>query len=482
VDLFDRDKDWDRPLLERFAPGAPITSTPMFKEMLKSEVVTALVQKMVASENLSEQASQQRILLGVKEQPFNFQAAVSFKNQNAHHSTCIEAKKESSIGVGFVDESLYEKLDPLCTISWHDTLLSISEDYEQTGNGYLEVVWNKERTQVKGLHHIPSQTVRIVIEDASYHRHFMVSGEDGMFPTLMATFGDLLFFNNRVKGVNDTPNQPAGAPQDVAAVHFQMGYSIGFGTPSERSEIIHFRRPSSLSRWYGFPDWLACVASIELLQCVVQDRYDFFLNRGVPEFALFLLGKQLAPNDWAAMKAAFQSIVGRGNQHKSLLFNIADPEMKIQLEKLAVEVGHSVSPFTEMANTLDLAIVTAHRTPPLLAGIQTPGKLGATNELPNALMAFQVLVVGPTQRVFMTTLAATLGDSTLTPGLGLSRDSFKLKTIVEEIPLGLGQQQPGAAPAPGDAAKGIQAMGTIGRMRTPMMSSGPRDLAAGVKT
>jgi hypothetical protein len=71
--------------------------------------------------------------------------------------------------------------------------------------------------------------------------------------------------------------------------------------------------------------------------------------------------------------------------------------------------------------------------PPILAGILIPGKLGATNETPNAILAFQALVIGPAQETLESILDMTLGNSKLNGQLGLKPGDFKFKTIVDEI-------------------------------------------------
>ena len=130
-------------------------------------------------------------------------------------------------------------------------------------------------------------------------------------------------------------------------------------------------------------------------------------------------------------------------------------------QKLGLE-GKSDDDFGKTKESLAASIITAHGVPPLLAGVQLPGKLGANNELPNALMAFQILLVGPGQRLFQQTLGTTLGH----PDHGVSKltiKDFAFQRITDQIDL--------------------QAADTVGRMRTPMAQANAegRDISAGVK-
>lgn len=384
--------------------------------------------------------SSQGVSLGRKGHPFNFDMVSRFQSANVHHGRSIHAKVSATVGLGFRTENDRKKkeakstgmpvenlpaegdearidtaLDPFCEHSWQDVINDVCEDYWQTGNGYLEVV-RDDSGQIAGLYHLPAKEVFVVIENSRYQRHYSVQGaEDGSGVRSFARFGDLEDFIRR-------------AGEDAVTIDL-AGVEV---SKENTSEVIHFRRPTSLSRWYGFPDWLAAVAAIELVQCVTQHEYDFFLNRGVPEFMLFILGQKLSKKDREALETSMRATIGLGNQHKSMLVNLpagADT-MRVQLEKLAIESKSDGSQFAGMAESLALQIVSAHGVPPLLAGIQIPGKLGASNEMVQAMQAFQTLVIEPAQRLFRRTLYNTLGKEA---GLGLSAEDFVLNTITDAI-------------------------------------------------
>lgn len=386
-------------------------------------------------------ASHQDPSPGRKGHPFDFEGVIDLKRANAHHSTCIETKSESTVGLGFAtekekrdkaapkfpggiqppqeakgvnkEESQADRrlskaenlLDPLCSISIQDVLSSVAEDYWQTGNGYIEVV--RVGGTITGLHHIPSRYIYVNVEDDQYHMHYEVLGHGmgNVFTSgdrIFAAFGDMDDFKIRRNIPGDTRD----------------------------SEVIHFRKPTSQSRWYGVPDWLSAVAGIELVQCLHQFQYDFFQNRAVPEFMLFLLGQNIGKENWDALISSLEANMGNGNSHKSLAMNITDPNMKVQLERLGLDKGGEDS-FKDLNDSLALEVVTAHRVPPLLAGIQIPGKLGAANEIVSTMKAFQALVIGPGQKVFETTLNNTLGGPDGVPGL--SRGDFELRKITDEM-------------------------------------------------
>lgn len=429
-------------------------------------------------------ASHQGVIIGRVQHPMDFDAVRRFQTANEHHSACIQAKVQATVGLGFVTEQEEEEereldpltgqptkpkdgdiamiskvdevLNPLCAGTWQETFSDVIEDFIQTGNGYLEVVRGGDGDEITGLHHIPAHEVFVFIEDAFYNRHYEV--DSAASPTAeystettrhFAVFGDRDGFLERAGSQGDLPIQ-FNISEDDRLV----------------SEVIHFRRPTSLDRYYGWPDWVAAVASIELVQMLMQHHFDFFLNRGVPELIALFLGSKIDKKDWDEITTALQAATGLTNQSRSLVANLPSftpEETEVMIQHLAQENNDDGDKFKNMRENLALGIVSAHRVPPLLAGIQIPGKLGATNELPNALMLFQLLVAGPYQRLISQTLGTTLGNPEINGGLGLTPEDFKFRRITAEIDLGN--------------------MDTVARMRqSPMQANAEgRDLSQGVK-
>ena len=405
-----------------------LQNSPLFKALAAGEAAPSTV---------GEEA-------GEKMHPFDFFAAARFKVHNVHHSACIRAKTKALVGLGHVlaedlepgpdpeftpegapkakpkrvqknPSKVSEVLDPLCRHSWRHTLEQLAEDYWQVGNAFLEVV-RDEGGKITGLHWQPAIDVRIVVEDNfGTNIHFMIRGRVGG-DVRMAAYGDReSFITRKPIAIGVMP-----VPEDQVK--------------SRRvSEMIHIAAPTTLDRWYGVPQWLASSALVELVQALHQHQFDFHINRGVPEFLMLLLGAKADRKTWKAITDTFDGYVGLGNQHKASVFNIPDPDIKVQIEKLAMEGIQNGTFFRDMSETLSTTIVSAHGVPPSLAGILIPGKMGASNESTNAIMIFQTLEIGPEQDHFESMLGSRLGDSEKNGGLGLERMDFELRTIIEEM-------------------------------------------------
>lgn len=456
-------------------------SKRLFPEMPGADASESLLTQIMKDGGGNSQGrSRQGFQKGKKAHPFDRHKVKSLLLANEHHSTCIHTKVNATVGLGHVttEERAARKkimdgdptgimilqanmgnisrtdeiLDPLCQHSWQETQCDACEDFWQVGEGYIEVVRRDAGPngtgQITGLHHLPAEEVWYVLEDDDYNMHYEVQGgEDAVATRRFACFGDLANFQSRLPNLT-------GASFGQVVTQSDDGPRI--------SEVIQIRQPTSLSRWYGYSDWLAAVAPIELAQCLRQWKFDFFNNRGVPEFMLFILGQRLGETEWQTVVDSLNANIGRGNSHKSIALNLENPEIEVQLEKLALD-NKGEDTFDKTTESLAMSIVTAHRVPPLLAGILVPGKLGATNELPNALIAFQTLVVGQAQRLFQQTFANTLGNPALNGRLGLTGEDFEYRRITDAYDMG--------------------SMDTMARMRQtlPEANAEGRDLSSGVK-
>lgn len=379
--------------------------------------------------------------------PFSMTAMKKFREANEHHASCLETKTQATVGLGFAAEQadggeqplvpkgfeetrVDEVLNPLCDFSWADTLVQATDDFFGTGNGYFECV-RGDGGPVTAIYYVPCETVTMYVEDNGANFHYVVQGSDS--EKHWPRFGDRENFISR---------RGSAADDNV-------------------SEIIHLRRPSNLHRWYGWPDWLAAITSIELAQMSTQQKFDFFYNRGVPELLLLFLGTGIDEKTWKTITDMMHATTGPGNGHKSAAVHLPQfsrDRGEVRVEKLG-DTAKTEDEYASLQDNRAMAIISAHGVPPLLAGIQIPGKLGATNEMANAMMMFQTLRIGPAQRILQQRLGATLGSDAA--GLGLSPKDFSFRRIIDAV-------HP-------------QMLDTMGRMRTEAAASPDRDLTQGVR-
>lgn len=422
------------------------------REPLYSEKSTVRLIKQLIADPV--QKSQQENQIGEVHPPIDLTAAAGLVQANTYHETCLRTKVACTVGLGFKNaydrEMLHwkqnpqrelptgdpdepspvvTKLEPLVSGSVLQLLMDFTEDLFVAGGGAIEVVRGANKT-ITALWFLPARTLSVHIEKVgmvAWHWVYRGEGKERRF----ARFGD------KDRFLRDN-NQVTQAPE-------------------ETSEVIYIRNPNSISRHFGLPDYLSAVPAIELCQMIHQQQFDFFKNRGVPEFMLFFLGANIDKETWDKIEVAIKANIGSGNAHKSIALQLADPNVTVQLEKLAVE-GKTDNSFTELNQVLAMEIVSAHRTPPLLAGLHIPQKIGAVNELANALLAFQLLYIDQKQALISETLASTIGKE-----LGLTLADFQFRKVTDRFDM--------------------DKLDTMSRMKDEMGSPAGknRDLGAGLK-
>ncbi len=421
--------------------------------------------------------TKQSTLKGILPHLIDHEQASALKNNNVHHSTCLEAKVDAITGLGHKNTEIDDILDPLCNISWQDTRHDVISDMEEFGNGYLEVVRNKEG-KIGGLYHVPAAHVWVFVEENATVYHFEVTNASRLATggtKKYARFGDLENFVKRAKG----RASGIGAKREVGK--------------RKTSEIIHFPQSSNRSKHYGYISWAAAVPTMELEAILTQYQFDFFFNGGVPDGIFSVTGDQaMDTKDWTKIEEEFRSHVGLGNRRKIVLLHLAGLELKAKFDTLS---PGDTGDFKDFNDTLAMKVVSAHRVPPLIAGITIPGKLGAANEMTNAMMLFQTLAISGKQKHVSKVLAQTLGHPEKNGGLALTRDMF----------LGVGEGDPEPDPTKGLGDDGMPATrpadnkgngfntileeidlgqaDTIGKMRQPLLEAQAegRNLDAGVK-
>lgn len=348
--------------------------------------------------------------------PFDMEMAKALRNFNAHHSSCLETLPYSMVGQGFRNEKVTDTLDPLCVMSdggVDGTIISLADNYWHLGGWALEVVREAPRNNapITALHMIPIEQVRI-IPDRSDPR---LSGFEILPAGLGLGHGTL----------------PATTGSEPHSHHARFGFLEEFiaakgllGEQAEEvSEIIYFRQGSHAHRYYPRPRWLAATPSMELVQCATQHEFNFYFNRGVPEFALIATGAKIADDEWEELEQQLLQHVGLANSHQSIAINISDPEVKVEIVKLAMDAEQDERYVTDM-NALAHVIVTAHGVPPIVGGVLLPGKAGAANETMNSLLLMQRVTLSPHQRLTSKVFARTLGNPRCNGGLGLTPEDF----------------------------------------------------------
>jgi capsid portal protein len=452
-----------------------IPSYPLFRNMEGKSINQAIAPEKEANSNVASQSGTKEL-----QRPLDMEATIRLKDMSTHHLSCIQTKKNATVGLGFygkdelietgksleqeigdankntsvaqivsllqgnqrVNSKVDDELDPLTVMpgGFAQELDQTAEDFMDTGTGYLEVVRgnldNAEEITYVGWIRASTLTATTVDGRLRYYKYVDPSGGTKYWPLFGLANKEWMF--------TEGPYKDSKVTRDKV------------------SEIIPFILPSNRVKYYGYPDWLAGAVDIDLVRLSKQYKADFFHNRGVLDFILTIIGDKLSKEQLASVENMIKGSIGEGNNYKSGVLQFQNKDVKVQVDKLAME-AQTEEQFAKDSEVFSQNIVSAHRIPPLLANILIPGKLGATNEYINALIGAQLLTFGPYQQIFQRTLSRTLGNPDENGGLGLGPEDFRLRTVTSQI--------------------NITGLDTVSRMRSEATSpeNADRDMEDGVK-
>ena len=370
--------------------------------------------------------------------------ASQMRRMSPHHAACLDQIRDAAIGVGYYEDIKRKKeqeqegewdgqtphqdkiadlLDPLCgSSSWESVLMQAVDDMLATGMGYLEVA-RDVKGAVRGIYWVPAAT----IHKAREHNRFTWWRQ-----TKSGTYsnGDLLETDHvpfaRFGTADVAPKKSA-----TLADWVKSGRQ---GKPNRRlNEIIAFELPTNLWEDYGAPRYLPAVPYLHLVQQMIQQQSDFFHNRGVPDFLLFLMGVSLADKEWTQLTNVIKARAGSSNVGKGAAFQVPETSDKatVELVKLASDAA-SAEVISKLHDAMALSICSAHRVPPLLASITLAGKQGAANETVQALILFERQVVRGIRRIISRTLRCSLGD--VDNGVeGLADETFHFASMLDSL-------------------------------------------------
>lgn len=293
----------------------------------------------------------------VVEPPYNLDYLAKLYELSAPHYSAVNAKVANIVGLGYrlvetpktkraleqvqdnetkvkamrrrLDAHRDELLEKLDSFNEDDTLtetlIKVWRDYETMGNGYIEVGRKKDGT-VGYVGHIPAQTVR------------MRRKRDGFVQ--IAGF-EVQFFANFGKA--DEPNP------------------IGGGKPNE---IIHLKKYSPTSGYYGVPDIVAAKQAIAGNEFAARYNLDYFENKAIPRHIIVLKGAKLGAQAESALLSFFETGL-KGQNHRSLYIPLpgdtAENKIDLKFETIGPDTQDSSFGNYRKANLSD--ILMAHRVP-----------------------------------------------------------------------------------------------------------------------
>ena len=207
------------------------------------------------------------------------------------------------------------------------TMEKVITDLQATGNGYLEI-GRKTNGQIGYLGHIPAVTIRVRRE------------RDGFCQIINEKVVYFANYGRAMGGYNPVSNDP------------------------RPNEIMHFKLYSPLNTFYGVPDILAAGQSVVGDQFAQQYNIDYFENKAVPRYIVFVKGAKLSHDSEQRLFEFMQSNL-KGNNHRTLVVPLPPDtdQNKVEFKMEAIEAGVQEGSFGKYHESNRADILAAHQVP-----------------------------------------------------------------------------------------------------------------------
>lgn len=354
----------------------------------KRKISKAAVESQNAEQDWADQTGYG--LLNVATPPYNFEELASFYDTSPTNHAAVVAKVSNIVGLGYSFEPTDKAIEAIQSTEdkdktnkaerkiertkndidmwieklndkekFHSTLTKLATDYEVFGNAYIEV-GRTVSGQIGYLGHIPAVTMRVRTK------------KDGFVQIIG---NHIVFFRNFGE---DTPSPITGDPRP--------------------NEIIHIKKYSPRSSYYGVPDSVACATAIVGDALAANYNVKFFDNSATPRYICTITGGRLSKDAEDKLFKFLQTSL-RGNPHRTLLIplplDINGNPVTFAMERVDDKIMDGSWEQYRERNKQD--ILTAHAVP--LSRVGGSNEAGIADSLSSDRM-FKEQVVVPTQTVF----------------------------------------------------------------------------------
>lgn len=314
--------------------------------------------------------------------PYNPKQLASLTERSETHYACVSAKAQNVAGYGFdlVPHPTYADVDgnekPPGKETVHEFWYSPATDwllgpdrqpatpeavlehgwwdYEGIGWGVLEVLTN-ESNEPTGLAHIPAHSIRRRAKNPGYVQLDGPNQVGTFFGAAGDKYGDDQTFIDAETG--DTRSS-AG---DVGTV---------------ANELIVIRNYSPLAPYYGVPDIVPALQTLEGDLAARQYNTAFFENDGVPRFVVLVEGGSLTERAWTNLEDKLRELTEQENTHRGIIIEAVNSvageyedrhDVTLDIQPLTVGIEEDAS-FLEFRRENEHDLLQAHSVPPVIVG------------------------------------------------------------------------------------------------------------------
>lgn len=288
--------------------------------------------------------------------PYNLDYLAKLYEISTPHKAAVDAKMSNIVSLGYdfipstrtkakmdeldneksakfqrkLNKAKYELIDLLDDLNQEDTFIEtlqkVWKDYETTGNGYFEIGRSETTGRIAYIGHVPCVTVRVRRQRDGY---------------VQIIANKAVFFRNFGKDDADPINKD-----------------------SNPNEIIHIKKYSPSSTFYGVPDIIAAKGAVAGMKFAQDFNLDYFENKAVPRHVIILKGATINPRLAKNILEFFETGL-KGQNHRSLFVPLpaSTNEKKVELLIEPVEAGVQDASFDKYDKSNIAKVLMAHRVP-----------------------------------------------------------------------------------------------------------------------
>jgi len=296
------------------------------------------------------------------------QKMIEFYNKSPKHNAIVTQKASYVAGDSyelFASDTLSEAkaFDKLRNINAFEDYESfnqkISQDFELFDGYYIEVIWNRAKTEIAELYHLPFQNVRLG-KDCAYY------SED--------------WSNNREAVVE---------------------YPLFNPTTRENKQVYAFKMYRAGQGKYPLPSYIGALKYIEIDVEIGNYYLSNIKNGFFAQTVIQMFKGQPTPEEMRIAKRRFKkNYQGAEAEESGGLIIMYNEQNEKPAEITNLQPSDFDKQFQQLNDQVQEEIFVGHRvSTPVIFGIATPGTLGQRNEIIEGYELFQTSYIEPRQKI-----------------------------------------------------------------------------------
>lgn len=297
------------------------------------------------------------------------QHLVDLFNNSSIHETCVNAIVEAIKGDGLTAEPAFILDKANRKESWNDVYAKVALDYYLFGGFAMEIIYNKMRTKIAEIYHIPFAQVRA--KEANYR-------------------GEVEAYFLSREWDKQKYSMDAKACIELPAFDWEK-------RNAEASQLYYHKPYHPQQEYYPLPAYVGALKVIELDTKVDTWHVSNISNGLTPSIAITTYTNATDEDVRTIEQNLRSNLASEGNAGQMIYMDVPSRDEKPDIEVINQNGGDDY--YTTINDMVVQKILTAHRiVSPMLVGIRVEGQLGGRNEMLDAYTLFLNMVIKPFQQ------------------------------------------------------------------------------------